>query len=1075
MSAGVAFAVSEDNVAIGGVDEEIVSNDDVLSVEDSFSLNNDVEHVLEVNESSDVVGESSTVTNNTFFNYFESDGTLKSNVTVNELIFEGEFSNIHNVNYIVINKTIKFTGKNAVINNISFVIDSANDVAIDSFTINAADASNAIFVSSSNNVKIANNNITFNAMADDDSACAIYADAANALNFQSNRVTVVGTRSGNKILNFVDCVGAVVDDNAFVGVVPSTGYQTGAVHFDYGTSNLVFTNNLVDVIGTDQGVFSTTCAVVFAGNNVTFDNNDVYCGNDTYSYGVVVLGSDSTISGSSIKADSPVYACGVNLEGYGLTVVDDNEIIVSSEGTAYGIYSGMTSGGLSGNYSNNNISADAYFAVGVELGSPDENVVGNTIIVSGNYTVGVAAIPSISYLPPTWAPTPIPIANRVVKSNIITLNGSNVGDKSSGDSYIPAVTAGVYTVIGNMTLVNNTILSNDVGIYAESADNLILNLNAVYVNGTKVVDFVDCVGAVVDGNTFVGIVPSSGYQIGALHFDYGTSDLVFTENFVQVVGTEQGIYSTTCAVVFAGNNVTLDMNTIICSNCTYSYAIVALGSNSTISGSYIGAISPVYACGVNLEGNGWTVVDNNTIMAYSKGSAYGIYSGMTSGGLSGNYTNNKIGVNAYFAVGVELGSPDENVIGNTIVVMGNYTVGVAAIPSITYVPPTWAPTPIPITNRLVQGNNIISFGSNVGNKTSGDSYIPTVTIGIYAAIGNITIKTNNISANGDYAADLNGFNAIVEDNHLVAKKSVGSSSIANSKNAVISGSSPQYKTILSAVNLYTTYFSGDVYYVSLKDENGDAVVNATLLFEGNNLTLSQKTDTNGVAAFIVDEWDAGEYNVLITYKGNSTYGPKSIDGFISIEPRVSGITGVSSKTVLLTAVKSGSYVTVTLKDDRGIVLAGETVSITFDGKTANYTTSPSGVIKYKLAATKIGSKTLTVVFNSNDNYVPVTKSATVKLTKEASKLTAKAKTFKAKTKTKKYTVTLKDSKGKAIKKVKVTIKVKGKTYKATTGANGKATFKITKLTKKGKYTAKVKFAGNGYYKATSKKVKITIK
>lgn len=59
--------------------------------------------------------------------------------------------------------------------------------------------------------------------------------------------------------------------------------------------------------------------------------------------------------------------------------------------------------------------------------------------------------------------------------------------------------------------------------------------------------------------------------------------------------------------------------------------------------------------------------------------------------------------------------------------------------------------------------------------------------------------------------------------------------------------------------------------------------------------------------------------------------------------------------------------------------------------------------------------------------------------------------------------------------MKVTIKVKGKTYKATTNAKGKATFKIKKLTKKGKYSATVKFAGNKYFNKVTKKVKITVK
>ena len=94
--------------------------------------------------------------------------------------------------------------------------------------------------------------------------------------------------------------------------------------------------------------------------------------------------------------------------------------------------------------------------------------------------------------------------------------------------------------------------------------------------------------------------------------------------------------------------------------------------------------------------------------------------------------------------------------------------------------------------------------------------------------------------------------------------------------------------------------------------------------------------------------------------------------------------------------------------------------------------------------------------------------------KVASKITAKKKTFKAKTKVKKYTITLKAGK-KAVKKVKVTIKIGKKTYTAKTNSKGKATFKIKKLTKKGKYNAVIKFKGNSAYKPTTKKVKITIK
>ena len=54
------------------------------------------------------------------------------------------------------------------------------------------------------------------------------------------------------------------------------------------------------------------------------------------------------------------------------------------------------------------------------------------------------------------------------------------------------------------------------------------------------------------------------------------------------------------------------------------------------------------------------------------------------------------------------------------------------------------------------------------------------------------------------------------------------------------------------------------------------------------------------------------------------------------------------------------------------------------------------------------------------------------------------------------------------------MKVKGKTYKATTNSKGKAVFKIKNLKKKGKYTAVIKFKGNKYYNKATKNAKIKV-
>ena len=55
------------------------------------------------------------------------------------------------------------------------------------------------------------------------------------------------------------------------------------------------------------------------------------------------------------------------------------------------------------------------------------------------------------------------------------------------------------------------------------------------------------------------------------------------------------------------------------------------------------------------------------------------------------------------------------------------------------------------------------------------------------------------------------------------------------------------------------------------------------------------------------------------------------------------------------------------------------------------------------------------------------------------------------------------------------MKVKGKKYAVKTNSKGKATFKIKKKKKKGKFTAAITFKGNAYYNKVAKKVKIIVK
>ena len=179
-------------------------------------------------------------------------------------------------------------------------------------------------------------------------------------------------------------------------------------------------------------------------------------------------------------------------------------------------------------------------------------------------------------------------------------------------------------------------------------------------------------------------------------------------------------------------------------------------------------------------------------------------------------------------------------------------------------------------------------------------------------------------------------------------------------------------------------------------------------------------------------------------------------------------------------INYGGKYSITLKDASGKVIAGKTVIFTLNGKNiASVKTDSKGVATVKLTSgilktAKAGNKNMIVKFNGDAGYNSVSKTVKITVNKEKTRIVSSKKTFKTSQKVKKYSIVLKNSKGKAVKKQKVTLKINGKTFKATTNSKGKAIFKI-KLFKKGTFTAKIKYAGSKYFNGVSKNVKIKIR
>jgi hypothetical protein len=265
----------------------------------------------------------------------------------------------------------------------------------------------------------------------------------------------------------------------------------------------------------------------------------------------------------------------------------------------------------------------------------------------------------------------------------------------------------------------------------------------------------------------------------------------------------------------------------------------------------------------------------------------------------------------------------------------------------------------------------------------------------------------------------------------------------------------------------TAQIDSSTYYVSgVIDLSGDENMIADSVFENCNLKgtssgLSSLLTVDGSSSYSVldSSFDGcGGYNILIDAK----YKNCTINNCPTIK-----IVDISVKN-LNAVYDSGVKCMITVSENYAPAKNVSVVVSINDKKFTTIKTDSKGVASFKISQAP-GTYKLTLTASDKS----VSKTMTVK--KATPKLTANAKSFKKSVKTKKYTVTLKTNSNKVMKNTKVTITVNKKTYTAQTNSKGVATFKLTKLTKKGKYTAVVKYAGDKYYNAKTVKPIITVK
>lgn len=255
----------------------------------------------------------------------------------------------------------------------------------------------------------------------------------------------------------------------------------------------------------------------------------------------------------------------------------------------------------------------------------------------------------------------------------------------------------------------------------------------------------------------------------------------------------------------------------------------------------------------------------------------------------------------------------------------------------------------------------------------------------------------------------------------------------------------------------SSFVDGYVYSAILRDANGTALAGKEVVFTFDGKNYTATTDSNGWANVTLKANAEGYYDVTVSFKGDKGYDSVTrVNSIALVKEHTKFI--APDRVVYVNEFVSGYNYSAILKTNDCKALANKRVAIVFDGKQITRVTDSKGWVFFKLITNKVGTYKITLKFEGDNCYRPVTEYRTISLVKEAADLVIANKNFKVNDK-KSVAVNLNSKSGNAIGNVKVTLNVDGKTYASTTNINGVALFQIN-INKKGIFPVIADFAEN---------------
>lgn len=479
------------NNGVGSTVYTPISGDNLITFNDNI--------ILEFNADEQPVGPTTyTVTNGTFFDFFDGSGNLLASVTDGSVLnFVGEFGGLPGISAITIDRELTINGVGARLNDI-FVQLAGSDIVMSNFTVvisGESELNNGVIISGES-IELVNNFI--NVTTSEDGGYAIYANGINGLVLDNNTVYYNGNGSQNKYygVSISSSNNIELTNNDFEFWIPSL-----AAGYDYlynaeikslgllieSSENYTLVNNSIGTYynGKYEGSYDSMYGVhiskssngLISGNNITIEGRE-------YAYAVSVIGGMDSISYEYVYCDN-VNVTNNNIAstsaGYGSWgiqaqvgsgVFSDNDIDVVAEDAVYGIYTEGMMGPTSFDMINNTISASANSVWAISSAGQNETISGNNITANGNYTIGIYSGPFGSDIVAT------------IENNTISSLGSGIGDITGG---MPdKVVTGIYIYRQGASITNNNVTTTgNFTVIIESENGVIVRDNYLIADTAK--------------------------------------------------------------------------------------------------------------------------------------------------------------------------------------------------------------------------------------------------------------------------------------------------------------------------------------------------------------------------------------------------------------------------------------------------------------------------------------------------------------------------------------------------------------------------------------------------------------